>query len=472
MSPPLSAQASIPILREGYIQYCYGYLARKGGGVLNRWKNKQLFTIVPGPQSYELKTYENNEETLHTFPINNPNIRIEPCTADPKNNEFLGFSILSADKKGKYKELDRFRADDIVQMRRFMASFGKSGKGLFSPRTNTPFPTETTLGLWDVIHPSQTDLVQPQQIYESMTRKTQGGKGDSTNPNTRLPSYTDAVQQLPFRFYFPEDGTTTSQFPGAPLPLYDSSINFPALYRRPFYDTFRPPYGPPVFLPISIGYGAEVGLEPGVQALWDPTALTYFFLDHKKMITFYDDPRPPAKPQMVVKKMEHLYGDQHLEEKLPNDCWDANVIRETANRARSKPVGFVLNASGVNGSHGPSGYKGRDGAGGRPGLSATGHKGAHGQHGKDGLQGDPGTNGVSGMHGTPASDVIVTINGNADALQVSGRFKFVAKLGGEQEVSQAHLAAVEHKVKMVKMDPQDTQEPMGFQRCMAHEQVM
>ena len=315
-------------------------------------------------------------------------------------------------------------------MRRFMASFGKSGKGLFSPRTNTPFPTETTLGLWDVIHSSQTDLVQPQQIYESMTRKTQGGKGDSTNPNTRLPSYADAVQQLPFRFYFPEDGTTTSKFPGAPLPLYDSSVNFPASYRRPFYDTFRPPYGPPVFLPISIGYGAEVGLEPGVQALWDPTALTYFFLDHKKMITFYDDPRPPAKPQVVVKKMEHLYGDRHHEQKLPNVCRDLNVIRETANRARSKPVGFVLNASGVNGSHGPSGYKGRDGAGGRPGLSATGRKGAHGQHGKDGLQGDAGTNGVSGMHGTPASDVLVSISGGADALQVSGRFKFVAKLGG------------------------------------------
>ena len=65
-----------------------------------------------GPQSYELRAYENNEETLHTFPMNNPNIRIEPCTADPKNSDFLGFSILSADKKGKYKELDRFRADD------------------------------------------------------------------------------------------------------------------------------------------------------------------------------------------------------------------------------------------------------------------------------------------------------------------------------------------------------------------------
>ena len=337
---------------------------------------------------------------------------------------------MSTDKKGKDKELDRFRADDIVQMRRFMASLGKSGKGLFSSRIESTFPTEATLGLWHVIHPTRSDLVQPQL---GVTRKR--GEGDSTSPNARLPSCSDTVKQLSFSFYFPEDGTTTTQFPGTLLPLYDSSVNYPASHQRPFCDTFRPPYGPSVFLPVNIGYGAEVGLEPGIQALWDPTALTYFFVDHNKKLTFYDDPRPPTKPQVVGKKMVHLYGDERLEQKLPKVCRDLNIVGETANRARRKPVGFVLNASGVDGSHGLGGYKGPDGAGGRPGPSASGHNGVHGQHGqhgKDGFQGDPGTNGVSAMPGTQASDVVVTISGDAAALQVSGRFNFVAKLGGTE----------------------------------------
>ena len=383
-----------------------------------------------GSSEYKITTYENNEGTLHTLPMNNPNIRIEPCTADPKSNEFLGFTIVSTDKKGKDKELDRFRADDIVQMRRFMASLGKSGKGLFSPRIESAFPTEATYGLWDVIHPSKSDLVQPQLMYKVMTRNPQRGEVDSTSPNARLLSGSDAVKQLPFSFYFPEDGTTATRFPGTLLPLYDSSVNYPASHQRPFCDTFRPPYGPSVFLPVNIGYGAEVGLEPGIQALWDPTALTYFFVDHNKKLTFYDDPRPPIKPQVVVKKMEHLYGGQHLEQKLPKVCRDLNIVRETSNRARRKPVGFVLNASGVDGSHGRGGYKGQDGAGGEPGE--TGCSGVHGQHGKDGFRGNTGTNGMSGRHGTPASDVVVTISGDAAALQVSGRFKFVAKLGGTE----------------------------------------
>ena len=45
-------------------------------------------------------------------------------------------------------------------MSKFMASLGGKGPGLFTRKTDTgEVPIEATHGLWDVIHPSEDELV-------------------------------------------------------------------------------------------------------------------------------------------------------------------------------------------------------------------------------------------------------------------------------------------------------------------------
>ena len=200
-----------------------------------------------------------------------------------------------------------------------MASLGDTGDGLFTKKSETDgVPIEATQGLWDVIHPSEDELFERQQIYEKHEIKEKVKDNTSSNSAGAPPTYTEAVQQLVVGFYFPSDtGIILSpevnsqiKFPGQTISKYDPSTSLPKAYRRPWHDNFKPPNGPPIFSPVSIGYGPEVGLEPGLQALWDPNLRTYFFLDHTCKITFFDDPRPPLEPKPVVQKQSVDYGDR------------------------------------------------------------------------------------------------------------------------------------------------------------------
>ena len=374
---------------------------------------------------------------MHAFPTADPNVCIEPLSADPKNDNFLGFRILATKKQ---KELSRYRAADVVQMRRFMASLGATGPGMFSvkPEGETA-PIETIQGLWDVIHPSQDELIERHKIYDSQVRENTTAKEgkDTHSSDATVPTYEETIKQFPTGFYFTEDnnsspsasGGVQTSLPGAPLPIYDPSFALPKSFRRPQHDTFRPPYGPPVFCPISLGYGPEVGLKPGIQALWNPIGNTYFFLDHTRQVTFFEDPRPAPIPVCVPQKQHFKYGDQHREASLPNVCGDPAIITATADRALRKDHGFTINASGVNGTKGPDGQIGLEGAPGYAGNSGS-KKGADGVRGGNGSTGNPGTNGISGTHGTPASDVNLRLDGSADELRVMGRFNVTARLGG------------------------------------------
>jgi len=197
-------------------------------------------------------------------------------------------------------------------------------------------------------------------------------------------------------------------FPGVAIPMYDPSAPPLKSLRRPWHDTFRPPHGPPVFFPVSIGYGAEVGLEAGLQALWDPNGKTYFFLDHIRQVTFYEDPRPPLEPPPIVQKQQHAYGDRRRQGSLPNACSDASVIEFTAKRAHSKPHGFTLYACGVHGQHGADGVTGSTGFTGSAGHSGSVYGGSGGTGG-DGGPGGPGSDAMRGADATEASDVVINI---------------------------------------------------------------
>ena len=378
-----------------------------------------------------------SQKPLHTFPAGTPGITVEPLTDDPRDKNFLCFRLLNSDSG---LELGRYRADDIVQMRKFMASLGRTGQGLFTKKTEEGVdapPVEATHGLWDVIHPSEDELSQRQQVFDKQERMTDSTAQGQTGPDAP-PSYASAISHLAIGFYFPQDvevkpppemGAVLS-FPGSAVPLYNPSAALPKSYRRPYHDTFRPPYGPPVFFPVSIGYGSEVGLQPGQQALWEPNWKTYFFVDHVNQVTFYDDPRPPKELPPIVPKQEFALGDRRREGNIPPDvCKSVEVVHDTAQRALSKPHGYTVRAHGVNGPHGAHGSTGETGFFGASGHHGVG-SGGHGGRGGDGGPGGRGTDGARGVDATEASDVLLNIWGDANELHASGSCTFTANLGG------------------------------------------
>ena len=385
-------------------------------------------------------------EMVHAFPTADPNMCIEPLSADPKNNNFLGFRILA---KMSRKELSRYRASDVVQMRCFMASLGATGPGMFSvkPAERERVPMETIPGLWDVIHPSdptQDELNERHETYDSRAQESTTAEEGEATPYSEatLPTYEESIQPqpLPIEFYFPEDNNSSprerdgvqTSLPGVTLPIYNPSFALPKSSRRPQHDTFRPPYGPPISCPISLGYGPEVGLEPGIQALWHPEGNTYYFRDHIHQTSFFDDPRPAPIPVHVPNRYNFVYGEQRRETSLPlGVCRDSDVIVATARRALSKEHGFTINASGANGGNGPDGQRGQQGALGYAG-GAGGTGGAHGGKGGNGSPGRYGSDGISGTHGTTASDVHLRLKGRVDELRVTGRFCVTACLGDER----------------------------------------
>ena len=225
--------------------------------------------------------------------IVSPTSVVNPLSTDPKNKDFLSFQVVDGAKK--QKEKGRYRAKDIVQMRKFMASLGGTGLGLFSQKSvEDTAPIETIQGLWDVVHPSEGGVIQNVNEDPESEAKSQEA--------SELPTYDETVGKL--SFYSPKEMSIEKahvSFTGSTLPKFSPQATYPKSFRRSQHDTFRPPYGPPVFSPVSIGYGAEVGLQPNVQILWSPTKKTYFFIDHARHITFHKDPRTPKQfPPVMV----------------------------------------------------------------------------------------------------------------------------------------------------------------------------
>ena len=399
------------------------------------WHNVLMFFFV-GPHTHQIYKHGKRRKSLHGLQANNPSIEVQALSTDPRNKEFLTFRVVDADTM---EELSRFRATDIVHMRKFMASLGAQSSGLFTKKTaGGEVPVEATHGLWDVIHPSEDELIQRQNVFDTHAKQVE--QQEVSRPADAPPTYAETVLQLPVGFYFPEGAgidlppevCASLAFPGTAMSQYDPQATIPKAYRRPWHDTFRPPHGPPTFFPVSLGYGAEVRLEPGLQALWDPVQKTYFFLDHVHQVTFFEDPRPPLAPPPVVPKQQLAYGDRKRQGALPpNSCNDHAVIEATTRRALSKPHGFVLYACGVHGQHGANGVIGSTGIPGQHGFSGGGY-GSSGGSGGPGGPGGPGTPAARGCDATEASDVVITVWGDNNELNVSGTSSHSANLGGDK----------------------------------------
>ena len=364
-----------------------------------------------------------------------PNIQIQSLSNNPASPDFLGFEIIDISSG---IELFCFRTDNIVVCRKFMVSLGDKGDGLFTNKMEEMDrqPAENAYALNDAVYSTTDQLSERQKIYENHQRRI------TTFPQGKLPTYMEIVKQLPVEFYFPPDtGITLSpeinsplKFPGQPVTKYDPSTPIPEVKRRPWHDNFKPPNGPSTFYLINIGYGQEIGLESGWQALWNPQWKTYFFLDHFYKISIFEDTRPPLKQKPIVQKQVSNYGDRKHQPNtaIPNSvCRTTSVIRETAIRANSKPHGCVLYACGNNGRHGSPGRNGQTGTEGNKGFPGQcyGGSGTHGGHGQCGF---PGSDGEHGANGTEASDVNLNIQGNSFELSIDGTSRFVAKLGGSE----------------------------------------
>ena len=302
-------------------------------------------------------------------------------------------------------------------MRRFMTSLGTSGFGVF---TSKPPPTiEAEEAFWAGIAPPKAH--KSAQQYEEL------------------------LASLPTEFYFSEkpSGITVTISAGAmpaplakPLPLYNPQTPLAPLKRRPWHDTFRPPVGSPVYVPISMGYGEEVGLQIGQQAVWDPVLKACVVLDHNTKQYINKDLRKPNKYPNKVVQSKVRFGDMRP---APNFkykysiCNDYSVIKAASGRAlaKSNSHGFTLDASGVNGIHGPNGRSAAPGIDGRPGDCGKSN-GTRGRDGECGAPGNPGTEGINGQPGTNASNITLFLDGNSSKLEVTGSYTFEANLGGDE----------------------------------------
>ena len=254
-------------------------------------------------------------------------------------------------------------------------------------------------------------------------------------------SYADAILRVPPAFYYNAltgiiligDLVKQRKFPGSVLSPTSSSNA--KMLRRPMHDTFRPPCGPPVKFLTSVGYSKEVGLPDGMQEVYDPCTQRSFILDHNASKIIMDDFRPKQRKQVAIKPSLISLGNG-IEKNIPfNVCTQAAVIKQASTRAQSKPVGCTFLARGKDGCPGISGEAGicgADGANGRKGDTGFLGIGAkrNGQPGIDGRVGGRGSNGGRGGNGQRGGDVILTLSGSADTLQVTGSKEFKAHLGG------------------------------------------
>ena len=359
------------------------------------------------------------------IPRTDPDISLKPLSQDAKSQDFTGFEVQDSHSD---TILGTFRADDIVQQRNFMAALGGKGPGLF---TQTPDNSTREDTLIDCDQ-AKEDLLQIECELEARHLMYDSQVNYRT---AALPSYEQTMKQLPKEFYFPRDYRTDSaKFPESEISIYDpSAATHSGLHQRRVTDTFLPPYGPPAYCPVNIGYGKEAGLESHQQAIWDTQNAVYYFLNHSTKSSCTSDPRflDVVDKATVLAREEFTYRESFVSDSsMPTVCDDTTVVEAAAERAAQRPHGFVLKVSKKPGVDGANGTKGRDGE-----LGYNAPVRVHGD-GKDGMDGEPGVNGRNGSDGEKGgsgSDVVMSLSGDSSLLnvRVNKQCSISAKLGGE-----------------------------------------
>jgi len=284
-------------------QPCEGYLQRSSN-TLHQWHKLTYYKIVLGNERTEFVKVNSDGKTTvkHTFSRNNADIRVVPVSKNPKSNNFLAFHILNAKNR---KRIATYRANNIADMRKFMAALG----GATSSSTDL-LADDRSLG--DLIDsPSMPNLhYNSYDPKEQLLTRFKSFETISLQPEEEIianklilqrpPTYHEVLSKLPPEYYLPE-GMTLPE----PIIRYASSEvldtedfnSFDKDVRRPWHDTYLPPHGPPVFTPVSIGYGFEIGFKSGYQALWDPASQKVFYIDHVAKTSMTEIRTPSPFPQ-------------------------------------------------------------------------------------------------------------------------------------------------------------------------------
>jgi len=271
-------------------QPCEGYLQRSSN-TLHQWHKLTYYKIILGNERTEFVKVNSDGKTTvkHTFSRNNADILVVPVSKNPKSNNFLAFHILNAKNR---KRIATYRANNIADMRKFMAALG----GATSSSTDL-LADDRTLGsiidspsMPNLSYNPKEQLLTRFKSFESISLQPEEEIAANKLILERPPAYHEVLSKLPPEYYLPE-GMTLPE----PIVRYASSEvldtedfnSFDKDVRRPWNDTYLPPHGPPVFTPVSIGYGFEIGYKSGYQALWDPSSQKVFYIDHvaKKSMT-------------------------------------------------------------------------------------------------------------------------------------------------------------------------------------------
>ncbi len=366
---------------------------------------------------------------IRNIPQNNPSILVSPLHRDTATgHDLTSFMISNATTN---ETLGIFHADDIVQQRNFMVALGGSGPGLFTQNQGDKVEEDLAVGLEDIDHPSSSPMeceVRARQLtYDSQ----------SNNSMHSLPSYEWSMQQLPAEFYFSDKRTV--QIQGTQIPIYNPQSSLDQLknsqslmyrYRRKVEDTFLPPHGSPVYHPVSIGYGSEVGLQNYQHAVWDEENKFYYFLDHSSKMSFAKELRSPVPVGKKVKKEEITCTGESKEVPLSGISRNLPAPYQLEEFALQRPRALVIKGYGRNGIAGIGGSKGRDGLSGKDGEFVVRGDGKDGEDGKEGEKGRCGGDGEDGGNG---NNFILNLDGDASMLKIciNGRLNTVANLGGE-----------------------------------------
>ena len=364
----------------------------------------------------------NSSEHLFNIPQGNiDNLIVEPIDNDPHEPEkFLGISVTCTTEKS----LTIFRMKDIVQQRWLMACMGATGRGIFSSVLGVQEREleEQWTGMWDITH-DVNPLQSPGDLYttpsqatpqESTEREISQCTERNLSLYPKVPSYQTA-----------EDKTLKILLEGV------------MVANRQQHDSFLPPIGPPVYVLISVGFGLEVGLETGLQELWDPVTKSCIFIDHKTQQTIYQDPRPLKQAPKEINCRNIIYGPDKLISKIPRGDENSSTVQYHENKAvrKREKWGACIVAKGIDGKSGASGVGGMAGADGEKGEKgsngSSGSGGGSGGEGGEGRTGHPGTGGAPGLQGTNGSDLSLYLSGNSEVLKIAGSLEDYVDLGGQ-----------------------------------------
>ena len=371
-------------LTPGVIQEYSCYCSRKTK-VLKRWTDADVLIQRNHAESETgfrvIDKDSNSVERLFDIPQGkSDDLIVEFIDNDPHEPEkFLGITVTCKSPNS----VTTFRMKDIVQQRWLMASLGATGRGLFSPVLGTKEREleQKWTGIWDITH-----AVDPLQTAEDINKAL--SQETAQFPEKELPPYREREMSLYMKV--PSYQTAEEKLSIAPLRILQEGI---AVANREQHDTFLPPIGPAVYVLISIGLGLEVGLEAGLQELWDPVTKSRIFIDHNKQHTFYQDPRPLKQAPVLRDCRQIIYGPDRLAG-IPRGDENSSTVAYHLDKAVSKRAkwGACIVAKGIDGISGASGQVGRAGT--------NGNAGNRGGSGFSGGRGHPGGSGGPGFKGS------------------------------------------------------------------------